>query len=48
MKCYREFPLSTVVYNAVTLGGALVVGVIIVAQFVGPNASHFAKPGNAM
>lgn len=33
MKCYREFPLSTVVYNAVTLGGALVVGVIIAAQF---------------
>ncbi len=33
MKCYQEFPLSTVIYNAVTLGGALVVGVIIVAQF---------------
>jgi len=33
MKCYKEFPLSTVVYNAVTLGGALVVGVVIVAQY---------------
>ena len=33
MKCYQEFPLSTVIYNTVTLGGALVVGVIIVAQF---------------
>ncbi len=29
MKCYNEFPLSTVIYNMVTLGGALVV----VAQF---------------
>lgn len=33
MKCYQEFPLSTVIYNAVTLGGALAVGVTIVAQF---------------
>ncbi|MBC8496821.1 MAG: hypothetical protein ISS57_10370 [Anaerolineales bacterium] len=33
MKCYREFPLSTVVYNAVTLGGALLVGVIVAAQY---------------
>ena len=33
MKCYREFPLSTVIYNAITLGGALAVGVAIVAQF---------------
>lgn len=33
MKCYTEFPLSTVIYNLVTLGGALVVGVAIVAQF---------------
>jgi len=31
--CYDEFPLSTVIYNAVTLGGAAVVGVVIVAQF---------------
>ena len=33
MECYNEFPLSTVVYNLVTLGGALVTGVVIVAQF---------------
>ena len=33
MKCYNEFPLSTVIYNLVTLGGALVVGVVVVAQF---------------
>jgi len=32
MKCYSEFPLSTVIYNMVTLGGALGVGVVIVAQ----------------
>ena len=32
MKCYQEFPLSTVIYNAVTLGGALVVGVIVSSQ----------------
>ncbi len=32
MKCYNEFPLSTVIYNMVTLGGALGVGVVIVAQ----------------
>ncbi|MBN1815677.1 MAG: hypothetical protein JXA14_27835 [Anaerolineae bacterium] len=33
MKSYDKFPLSTVVYNAVTLGGALIVGASIVAQF---------------
>jgi hypothetical protein len=33
MKCYSKFPLSTIIYNAVTLGGALVVGVVIVTQF---------------
>jgi len=33
MKCYHEFPLSTVIYNAVTLGGAAVAGVVIAAQF---------------
>jgi hypothetical protein len=32
MKCYSEFPLSTVVYNLVTLGGALLVSVVTVAQ----------------
>jgi lon-related putative ATP-dependent protease len=30
---YTEFPLSTVIYNLVTLGGALVVGGVIMAQF---------------
>lgn len=33
MDCYNEFPLSTVIYNAITLGGAVVVGVIVAAQF---------------
>ena len=32
MASYREFPLSTVIYNAATLGGAMVVGAIILAQ----------------
>ncbi len=30
---YAEFPLPTVIYNLITLGGALVVGGVIVAQF---------------
>lgn len=30
--CYREFPVSTVIYNAVTLGGAVILGILIVAQ----------------
>ena len=33
MACYREFPVSTVVYNAITLGGAGVAGAIVAAQF---------------
>jgi len=33
MKCYSEFPLSTLIYNLVTLGGALVMGVVVVARF---------------
>ena len=33
MKCHSEFPLSTVIYNLIMLGGALGVGVAIVAQF---------------
>ena len=33
MNCYDEFPLSTVLYNGVTIGGAAAIGVIIVAQF---------------
>ena len=32
MASYREFPLSTVIYNTATLGGAMVVGAIILAQ----------------
>jgi len=32
MKFYNEFPLSTVIYNLVTLGGALGGGVVVVAQ----------------
>lgn len=31
--CYDEFPLSTVIYHAVTLGGAIAAGVAIAAQF---------------
>jgi hypothetical protein len=38
IKCYDEFPVSTVVYNLVTLGGALAIGVIVMAQF-GPWAT---------
>lgn len=33
IRCYSEFPLSTVIYNLVTLGGALAIGVVVVAQF---------------
>jgi len=33
MKCYSEFPLSTMIYNLVALGGALGGGVVVVAQF---------------
>ena len=33
MNCHEEFPLSTVLYNGVTIGGAAVIGVIIAAQF---------------
>jgi len=32
-KCYSEFPPATVIYNLVTLGGALIIGVVVVAQF---------------
>jgi hypothetical protein len=38
MACYDEFPRSTVRYNAVTLGGATLIGLVIVAQF-GPWAA---------
>jgi hypothetical protein len=33
MDCYDEFPVSTIVYNAITIGGALVVGAVVAAQF---------------
>ena len=32
MECYDSFPRTTVLYNLLTLGGAMVVGVIILAQ----------------
>jgi hypothetical protein len=32
MECYEDFPRTTVVYNLLTLGGAIVVGVIVLAQ----------------
>ncbi len=32
-RCYTEFPLPTIIYNLVTLGGALVAGGVIVTQF---------------
>jgi hypothetical protein len=32
MECYESFPRTTVIYNLLTLGGAMVVGVIVLAQ----------------
>lgn len=32
MECYDSFPRATVIYNLLTLGGAMVVGVIVLAQ----------------
>ncbi|HID62959.1 MAG TPA: hypothetical protein EYP49_09510 [Anaerolineae bacterium] len=32
MECYESFPRTTVLYNLLTLGGAMVVGVIVLAQ----------------
>jgi len=32
MGCYESFPRATVIYNLLTLGGAMVVGVIALAQ----------------
>ena len=32
MECYESFPRTTVIYNLLTLGGAIVVGVIVLAQ----------------
>ena len=33
MACYDDFPISTVVYNLVTAGGVLALGVVISVQF---------------
>jgi len=32
MECYESFPRTTVLYNLLTLGGAIVVGVIVLAH----------------
>jgi len=32
MECYDSFPRTTVIYNLLTLGGAMVVGAIVLAQ----------------
>jgi len=32
MTCYNKFPLSTVIYNAITLGGAAVISLVILTQ----------------
>jgi hypothetical protein len=32
MECYEDFPRTTVLYNLLTLGGAIVVGVVVLAQ----------------
>jgi hypothetical protein len=32
MECYGSFPRTTVIYNLLTLGGAMVIGVIVLAQ----------------
>ncbi len=41
MECYEEFPISTVVHNAITMGGALIVGAFLVAQFGVPAVSGY-------
>lgn len=33
MTCYKEFPVSTVIYNWATAGGVMVFGVAVAAQF---------------
>lgn len=49
MSYYKEFPLSTVLYNGVTIGGAMVIGVAIVAQFgLGVVAGYLALLALAM
>jgi hypothetical protein len=43
MDYYEEFPLSTLLYNGATIGGATVIGLIIVAQFgLGVAAGYLA------
>jgi hypothetical protein len=32
MECYESFPRATVIYNLFTLGGAMVMGVMVLAQ----------------
>jgi hypothetical protein len=32
MECYESFPRTTVIYNLLTLGGALIMGVVVLAQ----------------
>jgi hypothetical protein len=32
MECYESFPRTTVIYNLLTLGGAMVMGVVVLAQ----------------
>jgi hypothetical protein len=32
VECYESFPRTTVIYNLLTLGGAMVIGVIVLAQ----------------
>lgn len=33
MESYSEFPISTLIYNGVTLGGSLAIGAVVLAQF---------------
>jgi len=52
MECYESFPRTTVLYNLLTLGGAMVVGVIVLAQlgvwFVGGYVVLLALTGYGM
>jgi hypothetical protein len=49
MGYYNEFPLSTVLYNGLTIGGATAIGVVIAAQFgLGVAAGYLALLALAM
>jgi hypothetical protein len=49
MECYREFPLATVVYNLITVGGAVVIGAVVVAQYgLGAAAGYLLLLGIAL